>query len=409
MKNCKAYRWAAVLLLLSAVFLQAALPVCAKTAKKTANTAAKTAAKTAVKTEARASSDPVWDIILFWGQSNMLGCAAGTQSPFSAYADDLASLSAASGIDVDILEATESARLANIPVPEKSVYEYDLLTDSLEELCTGDLTGITGTDENGLFAGITFDEETGTFAGNHEELADKPAAKASVSTNMIPAFCTAWKQLTGHNVIVLFAAVGGVGVQAFLPMNHADYLPPVADSTVQYSHIFEYIAASYQCAKNLAGRERLSLGGSYWVSCQGEGDIGNSQYETYYREVTDCLSALGFQTGALVETSSTIGEAAYYPYVEKMHNYQVALSTESADICLGSSLDYDRYLPDRTTYEKTETMQEKWGGISYRSAYRMASWYVDTLSWNRVHLNSAALSQMGRDAAKNLAAVVGTK
>ncbi len=86
MKNFKAYRWAAVLLLLSAVLLQAALPVCAKTAKKTANTAAKTAAKT----EARASSDPVWDIILFWGQSNMLGCAAGTQSPFSAYADDLA-------------------------------------------------------------------------------------------------------------------------------------------------------------------------------------------------------------------------------------------------------------------------------------------------------------------------------
>ena len=143
MKNFKAYRWAAVLLLLSAVLLQTALPVCAKTAKKTANTAAKTAAKT----EARASSDPVWDIILFWGQSNMLGCAAGTQSPFSAYADDLASLSAASGIDVDILEATESARLANIPVPKKSVYEYDLLTDSLEELCTGDLTGITGTDE----------------------------------------------------------------------------------------------------------------------------------------------------------------------------------------------------------------------------------------------------------------------
>ncbi len=65
MKNFKAYRWAAVLLLLSAVLLQAALPVCAKTAKKTANTAAKTAAKT----EARASSDPVWDIILFWGQS----------------------------------------------------------------------------------------------------------------------------------------------------------------------------------------------------------------------------------------------------------------------------------------------------------------------------------------------------
>lgn len=63
----------------------------------------------------------------------------------------------------------------------------------------------------------------------------------------------------------------------------------------------------------------------------------------------------------------------------------------------------------RPTYEKTEAMQEKWGGISYRSAYRMASWYVDTLSWNRVHLNSAALSQMGRDAAKNLAAVVGTK
>ena len=67
MKNFKAYRWAAVLLLLSAVLLQTALPVCAKTAKKMANTAAKTAAKT----EARASSDPVWDIILFWGQSNI--------------------------------------------------------------------------------------------------------------------------------------------------------------------------------------------------------------------------------------------------------------------------------------------------------------------------------------------------
>ncbi|MGN1021897.1 MAG: hypothetical protein ACI4OJ_00195, partial [Lachnospiraceae bacterium] len=188
--------------------------------------------------------------------------------------------------------------------------------------------------------------------------------------------------------------------------DHADYLPPVADSTVQYSHIFEYIAASYQGAKNLVTRSGYQIGGSYWVSCQGEGDIGNPSYETYYREVTDCLDALGFTEGALVETSSTIGEAKYYPYVEKMHIYQETLGTESADICLGSTLDYDRYLPDRETYETQDTEQAKWGGISYRSAYKMASWYVDTLSWNRVHLNSAALSQMGRDTAKKLAALV---
>lgn len=381
--------------LLLALLLCAALPVQA-------------ASKKAAAKKKTAAASKVYDILLFWGQSNMLGCAAGTQSPFFGETD-LAALSLASGIDEDILEATVSARLSNIAVPEKSVYEYNLLTDSLEELHTGDLIGITGTDAYGAYAGITWDETAQAFRGFHEELADKPAAKASASTNMIPAFCAAWKQLTGHDVIVLFAAVGGVGVQAFLPMNHADYLPPVADSTVQYSHIFEYIDASYLGAKNLAARSGYQIGGSYWVSCQGEGDIGNLSYETYYREVTSCLDALGFAEGALVETSSTIGEAKYYPYVEKMHIYQETLGTESADICLGSTLDYDRYLPDRETYETQDTEQAKWGGASYKNAYQMASWYVDTLSWNRVHLNSAALSQMGRDAAKNLAAVVGTK
>lgn len=378
--------------LLLALLLSAALPV--QAASK----------KTAAKKKTAAASK-VYDILLFWGQSNMLGCAAGTQSPFAGETD-LTALSSASGIDEDILEATVSARRANIAVPEDSVYEYNLLTDSLEELHTGDLTGITGTDANGAYSGITWDEEAGAFRGYHEELADKPAAKTSASTNMIPAFCAAWKQLTGHDVIFLFAAVGGVGIQAFLPMDHADYLPPVADSTVQYSHIFEYIAASYQGAKNLAARSGYKIGGSYWVSCQGEGDIGNPSYETYYREVTDCLDVLGFTEGALVETSSTIGEAVYYPYVETMHTYQETLGTESADICLGSTLDYDRYLPDETTYKAQNAVQAKWGGASYKNAYQMASWYVDTLSWNRVHLNGAALSQIGRDTARNLAALV---
>ena len=103
--------------LLLALLLSAALPV--QAASK----------KTAAKKKTAAASK-VYDILLFWGQSNMLGCAAGTQSPFAGETD-LTALSSASGIDEDILEATVSARRANIAVPEDSVYVYNLLTDSL--------------------------------------------------------------------------------------------------------------------------------------------------------------------------------------------------------------------------------------------------------------------------------------
>lgn len=145
------------------------------------------------------------------------------------------------------------------------------------------------------------------------------------------------------------------------------------------------------------------------ISCPSRGENNKkASYLSGYQKVVSYWKALGFAKGALVETSNTIGEADLVPGVLQIHRAQEEILRKNPSICLGSSLDYDHYLPDEGTYEgKDARWRDLWGNLPYEEAYTRARLLTDTKESNLTHLNSTALSVIGRQTAESLALLVG--
>ena len=96
-----------------------------------------------------------------------------------------------------------------------------------------------------------------------------------------------------------------------------------------------------------------------------------------------------------------------YSQVNKINRAQKQLALENKDIIIGSSYAYDRYIPDEKTYN-TVTYRNKIfiddNGIKlpYAQAFEIASYSVCYPN-NKIHLTSAALSQIGKETAIKLA------
>ena len=81
------------------------------------------------KTEA--ASNDIYDIVLFWGQSNMVGSANGGQEKRQGTtATSRQVFSEKSGIDLDIVEKIQSRYIVDVDVPEGCAYEYVYDADS---------------------------------------------------------------------------------------------------------------------------------------------------------------------------------------------------------------------------------------------------------------------------------------
>lgn len=371
-----------------------------------------------------ARSDDIYDIVLFWGQSNMVGWPNYEEEMPEGF-EDKEQFSKDTDIDIDILKNTASTSKVYTRLKPNTAYMYKPLKNSFDEI-TSDTNILGDGFSMSEYEGTSYETSRGGLTYNPDKpegerlekfvLGTSPyiSAETSANVNMIPEFCRTYYERTGHKVIAVTGAVGGVGIQSFLPYgdpNHVSH--PGCD------YMYEAIKESFNGAVNLANTEGYNIGGKYWICFQGEADIrtDKTKYEKYFKQVKNNFNNdLGTTLGAIVETSHEIGNESIFNNVVAMHETQEKLIKENTDIILGSSFDFDHYVPDEHNYYFSPIYYNNPKYLDDRGMIKAYEYFLERYKkcvcadydWydsgesNIVHLNSAALSQIGRDCAKNI-------
>ncbi len=372
--------------------------------------------------EAASSQEPlmdVYDVILFWGQSNMEGFinyypkhSDYTSLERLQFLDETATISDLSKIthiDKDILEKEVALDYVAVKPEAGSAFEYIYHTNSLEEIT-----------ENNSTLGENLSYKTGNLVHNSYIKLPNGQYKHSISqsygTNMIPQFCKTYVEKTRHKVIVVFAANPGEKIEQFLPNN--DSIKPL--------YIYETILLKYQAAIDYLEQHNLKIGKRIWVSYQGESNNASTEgYLSSLQNVTNNLSHdLGITNGVIVETGSSL-KTSYWQGIEQLNQSRNTLVKNSnGSVIIGSTYPVDTTIPSESIYNsssyKTNYYQESTGekmehqkALNYANLTRCLCSGEDVINLklvpksgninNTVHLTSAALSQVGKDCAEKAA------
>ena len=358
-----------------------------------------------------ATTQEVYDVILFWGQSNMTGYCGlyntdakaqqkGSNNEAKAdprynYSDSssVRNYSQKTGIDEEFLSNSQQMNWVKITQEPNTVFDYVYSTNKLTELT-----------ENTKYVGeiLKYNKNTKKL----EVPTDSTySIQKSYGTNIIPQFCKTYYQKTGHKVISVLASNGGEKLANFLPSNDSDY----GDSNNQM--IYEAMVEKYQSAIKYMESKGYTIGNKLWVSFQGEADAtystSTSEYKRLFVKLKNKLKTdLNITQGAIIETSTLIGKDNYQD-VKNVHNAQVQLASENSDIILGSSYAYDRFIPDKTNYNSSNYsnaiyFDSNGNKLDYDKACEIAKSSMCDPG-NTIHFTSVALSQIGKETAILLA------
>ena len=365
-----------------------------------------------LETYAATTTDDVYDVILFWGQSNMVGsCYTRQESEVRFNPEDsteVKNYSKLSGISEDILNknSKKARNVVFIPQVSKTVYEYIYSTDSIKEITTPRESETPQYGENLIYDSSSQKLVTPTNDSGR-------SLSASKGTNIIPEFCRTYYEKTGHKVIAVLAAREGKPIRQFLPYNDEDNT--VSDEEKSFK-LYESIKEKYEKAITYLNRNNYRIGSKLYVAFQGESDVGatsettNTNYYNQFMKVHNNLKKdLGIQKGALIETARA-GGTYRLDAVNIIHQAQERLISQDSDIVLGSTFFYDKYVPIEADYNNCNTkitLDSNRNKISYQNALEKArtteDYIDDDTRNNAIHLTSAALSQIGRETAQNLA------
>ena len=356
------------------------------------------------------SDNDIYDIILFTGQSNMLGSAREvTEKRYNhnqfTYPDALSpgEYAALTKIKSSILRKNgKTLNFVSIKQKSHTAYEYLYLKDSFREI---DSTKKINYGENLVY----IDGELLDYKKTDKKYIS--LAKSN-GTNMIPQFCQTYYNLTGHKVIAVCAGKRSMPIQSFLPQSDKR-------NTRFVRFVYEAIKEKYSAAVRLAESQNLHIGNKLYVIAQGESDIGikttKKQYKQMFMTMHKRLKKdLGIEMGASVETSTTTG-TGNMKMIEAVHQAQKELIKENKDIILGSSYFYDRYVPREKDYQNCNTkVTIRYDGkkLPYKEALRRSRFSTDpsykkeTGKRNYIHFTSAALSQVGMEVATNFSKVI---
>ena len=349
-----------------------------------------------------AADEDVYDVILFWGQSNMQGCCTPVAETRYNPADpsSISEYSRTSMIDQDILACLGSmygTTLRNymaIPQVSNTVFEYMYTTNSLQEINSS--TWALGEDLM-----VNSDGSLSTTDNTNIK-----ALYSSFGTNMIPEFCRTYYQRTGHKVVAVFAANPGKEIRNFLPYNDPDNN---VSADYKALKLYEAIQEKYTSAINYLNSHNLKIGIQAHVVFQGEADMAayHTDYEQMFMKLHNYFKGLGMQKGVVVETSMQAG-SMLMSQIDLFKNQQDSLIANNADIILGSSFPYDRYVPPQIDYDNCNTKICYYNNskLSYTEAFTRATQSEDYGGENALHYSSAGLSQVGRDCANSLADVL---
>lgn len=356
----------------------------------------------------KANQEDVYDVILFWGQSNMVGFAGMNEDegyPDKRYdytnEESVTEFSKKTGIDQEILSNSVQIAWTKVQQVPHTAYEYQYSTNSLVEL----------TDEvNKIGERLCYNNTSGKL-----KTTGITSLIRSYGTNMIPQFCKTYYEKTGHKVVAVFCAYGGKEIQRFLPPTDTEHINE--DGDTQGWKLYESIVCKYNAAIDYMNENGYKVGNKMYVCFQGEADCmyhtSKENYKRRFKAVHDALEkSLGITKGAIVESAYQVG-LSYYPDAVTIHTAQLELINENSDIIKGSSFAWDRYVPNREAYNDSTFNNQLFIGsdgnkLSYEEARDIANAIVCYPN-NIIHFTSAALSQIGKEVAISIANTIDTK
>ncbi len=292
------------------------------------------------------------DLVLMWGQSNMVGRGGKTEG--DAQLDKKALTKA--GVDQDIVNNTKSYSRVELSMKKGMAYEYYALTNKLIDISTNPKQfGETAYYNNGNL--VKTNPNDGSIS-----------IQRSTATNMIPYFAKEYTEKTNHKLAVVFAAHGGERIGQFLPTNK--------------SNLYNALVKKYQMAEKYLKSINFVINNRFYVVYQGESDAfdkySNDYEKTYMTVHNGLVKKLNLSFGAMVYVVRGAGTCDNVN-VKKIHDAQVKIVKDNSAIILGSNLPYKKRCID-----KDEAI---FGGPG-----------------NTIHLNAAGLSQVGRDIAQHITA-----
>lgn len=328
----------------------------------------------------------VYDIVLFWGQSNMVGKGIRDEEFYKDYRlKNITTFSNESGIDTDILNKYSKMNHVDVPITANTVYDYTYNYDTKKDLFTA-VTSSTANIGKTIWvsvknnAPVFSSASTGTYAVHR-----------SYGTQMSPYFGKVWYEKTGHKLVIVLAANGGEEIANFLPHGTKN-----TDNQYIYEAMKDIYKKAVSYVKKTYGTN--GIGHKFYVVFQGESNVPadkRDEYKSTFLEVHNNLkNDLGLEFGVMVETSSKLtSKGKYNPTgVEAIHNAQEQIIRENSDIILGSSFSYDNYNSiidgDSESLRKACLARYQINDNDYENMY---------------HFNAAGLSQIGKDSATNAA------
>ena len=371
------------------------------------------------KTEA--ASKDIYDVILFWGQSNMVGSAReGAEKRQGTTTASKESFSQRTGIAMEIVEGIVSRCKVNVDVPNgcyEYIYNPDTYVSSLSGLYGGKTKCENMPTKNGKvwntpnLKPIGYDDVTGeNLTGNlttGQINVGGGDTNIGGGTNMVPEFCRRYYEMTGRNVVAVVCAQSGAGIQQFAPTD-PDYVDPWGLG--QRNGPYVVMSRKMNAARAFIEQQpNMQIGKCMFVSMQGEQTSGISSYNDYvkwYRRVVEALKNDGYAcitNGALCETGGMIWDGerkiktGYKNHagtptlksscvtlatVNMIHQAQETLgSSQYSDTVIGSRFGYNSFIPldEDNEYDSCNATSAYYNGkkLSYADAIKQASLRMD--------------------------------
>ena len=352
---------------------------------------------------------PIYDVILFWGESNMLGYAGEYKGENGEDQIDqrlvnmgVDEFSNNSGIDLDIINGYTAINHVNVDVPRNVAFDFTYDYDNTKSIFTP-ITKDT----------LTLGKKLG-FAVNDTEISfynyvsGKNSNGMSRGTNLIPNFAKTYYEETGHGVVAILAAHTSLPIKKYLSNEQA-----IANNVNQntWYYMYESMTRLYEHTIEYMNQNGLQVGNKFYVAFEGESDakgsITQNDYENVYKIIhNDLKNDLGLSFGVIIETSQVIGSSTLEG-VEKIHAAQENLINNNEDIILGSTYSYDKYIPNKEASIYKDDTEEVYNQAVNNALLSMCvsekSVDTDGNQKNLLNFNSAALSQIGKETALSIA------
>ena len=367
-------------------------------------------------------TEDVYDVILFFGQSNMSGSMSiGIDTRYQLNNNaTVESYSAKTGIDEDIINQSWVSNYTVTDVEPNTVYEYHAADNSLYDLSDLEYNGYTA---NG--ADITVNKFNGellyydytAYKFYTRWSTDRPSwikensysLSNAYGTNMVNEFAKEYYERTGHKVVCVNAALGGQSLDHFAP--NVIYKDAYGTNICLYAAMSNKYLAALRYLEN----NNLKIGNKFFVMFQGENEAGAnstsiiSEYKSNFQKIKAQLyQDLGINKGAIILTGFYPGlynGTSYAQGVKAVNQAQTELINENSDVILGSDFPYKHYVPGEADYNNTSLYNYKanMNGVDYNTALQNAKLVVGgEYDDNLFHFTSAALAQIGRETAINM-------